>query len=937
MARREHPYAAFLGRVNKPAQYLGGEPGQITTAWDSVDGHVCLAFPDLYEIGMSHLGYKILYSELNAHPRLLAERAYTIWGDMEQELRTRGEPLRSLESWRPLSDFDVVGFSLQFELTFSNLLNMLELGGIALRTNDRDEDAPLILAGGPVATHAESISPFIDAFLIGDGERKAAEIALAWVDAKRAGVDRRERLRQLARLGGVYVPSLYDVEQDERTGLFVVQRPEDESLPYPVKRVIVPDLAAHPFPHDGPTAATETIFDRVSVEVARGCTEGCRFCQAGMIYRPVRERPPESILDTLERAVDFGGYDEAALTSLSTADYSALAPLVHEASKRLGKRRVSLSVSSLRAYGLSDEVLDDMRKERTSGLTFAPEAGSQRMRDVVNKNVTDAQLMQTAERVFSRGWGRMKLYFMIGLPTEEEPDVRGIVDTGARARAVGDAQLGKGRAKVVVSVSTFVPKPHTPFQWCAMNSREQVLEKQGWLADEARLTRMRLRMHESQGSWLEGILARGDRRLADVVEGAFRRGARFDSWDEEMKLEVWEAAFEEAGVDPEPFLRTLPVDARLPWDHIDVGLKEGFLAREYRRAVGGKLSPPCGKPIGGHVHPTNVEDALAQEKPLVCYHCGVECDLSEMREERLVALRSLSAERPRPAPVVAEGTTDKPKKPERRRPPERVAQGTPARLRLRFGKLGRLAYSGHLDLVRLFPRVLRRAGMPLFFSQGFHPKPQLTFTPALRLGIPSLSEYVDVKLRAAEIPEGGDEAKLLARLASQSTEDLPILEARLLGPQDPAISRVSELAEWLLELPSERLAQLDLEDAEALRARLTERRVEDPHVTRRGKRGERRLRIADGLVDLSVEPLADAPAEAGFASSGLGLRIWTRLMGSVILRPDDIARAFLGDDAADCRVVRVGVCADGEERLTPMQLDALRRRRALERAQARTP
>jgi len=338
--------------------------------------------------------------------------------------------------------------------------------------------------------------------------------------------------------------------------------------------------------------------------------------------------------------------------------------------------------------------------------------------------------------------------------------------------------------------------------------------------------------------------------------------------------------------------------------------------------------------VGAHVHPTNVEDALAQKKRLVCYHCGVECDLGEMKEERLVALRSLSAERPRPAPVVAEESAERPKKPERRRPPQRVDQGTPARLRLRFGKLGRLAYSGHLDLVRLFPRVLRRAGMPLFFSQGFHPKPQLTFTPALRLGIPSLSEYVDVKLLAAELPCGGDEERLLERMAEQTTEDLPILEARLLGPQDPAISRVSQLAEWLVELPTALLEELDLVDAEALTGRLTEARLEDHHVMRRGKRGERRLRVADGLVDLRVEPLGDAPVEAGFAVSGLGLRLWTRLMGSTILRPDEIASAFLGDAAARCRVVRLGVCADGEERLTPMQLDALRRWRALERAQA---
>ena len=921
----------------KPAQYLGGEPGQITKPWDSVDARVCLAFPDLYEIGMSHLGYKILYSELNAHPHLLAERAYTVWADMEQELRAHSEPLRSLESGRPLRDFDVVGFSLQFELTFTNVLNMLELGGIALRSEDRPEDAPLILAGGPAGTHAECISPFLDAVLVGDGEGKAAEIVLDWVDAKKAGATRAEHLKRLTQIGGVYVPSLYRVEQDERSGLFVVAKPEDDALPYPIQRAIVPDLAKHPFPHDGPTAATETIFDRVSVEVARGCTEGCRFCQAGMIYRPVRERPPESILHSLERAVDFGGYDEASLTSLSTADYSAIAPLVHEASKRLAGRRVSLSVSSLRAYGLSDDVLDDMKKERTSGLTFAPEAGTQRMRDVVNKNITDAQLMETAERVFSRGWNRMKLYFMIGLPTEEEIDVRGIVDTGARTMAIGDAHLGRGRARVVVSVSTFVPKPHTPFQWCAMNPRSAVLEKQGWLADEARLLRTRLRMHDSEGSWLEGVLARGDRRLADVIESAFRRGARFDSWDEVLKLEAWEAAFAEVGIDPEPFLGTLPIDGRLPWDHIDVGLAEGFLAREYRRSLTGKLSPPCGKPVGAHVHPTNVEDALADTKRLVCYHCGVACDMGEMREERLVALRSLSAERPRHALTSSTESVEEAPKPRVRKgrhPQERVTQGPPARLRLRFAKLGRLAYSGHLDLVRLLPRVLRQAGMPLFYSRGFHPKPQLTFTPALRLGIPSLSEYVDVKLRADMLPCGGDEAMLHELIASRTMDDLPILEARLLGPQDPAISRVAELAHWLVELPLERLAALEISDTGELMQRLAQARSSDPHVQRAGKHGGRRLRIADGLIDLRVEPLTQAPAEAGFASEGLGLSLWTDLLGATVLRPDEIMCALLGEAAADCRVVRLDLCAKGDARLTPMQLDDLRAHRSVLRAVA---
>jgi radical SAM family uncharacterized protein len=426
----EHPYASFVHLVQKPARYVGGEFGARTKDWCSVEARICLAFPDVYDIGMSHLGFKILYRLLNDDTRTLAERAYSPWIDMEAQLRARGLPLVSCETARPLREFDVVGFSLQFELTYTNVLNMLDLGGIPLRAEQRGEDDPLILAGGPTATHPEPLSPFLDALVIGDGEERTTSVALAWVRAKKAGVPRSERLRALAQQPGVYVPSLYSTRLDTATGFTVVDRPLVPEAPCPVVRTVVDDLNRFPFPDDGPVGGPEAIFDRMSIEVARGCTEGCRFCQAGMIYRPVRERDPEQIVATIVSAVEKSGYDEASLTSLSTADYSCIAPLVKRVTDILTPKKVSLGVSSLRAYGLDDAVLSDLARVRATGVTFAPEAGTQRMRDVINKNVTEEQLLQTAERVFSRGWQSMKLYFMIGLPTEREEDVREIPRVG---------------------------------------------------------------------------------------------------------------------------------------------------------------------------------------------------------------------------------------------------------------------------------------------------------------------------------------------------------------------------------------------------------------------------------------------------------------------------------------------------------------------------
>ncbi|HET6281545.1 MAG TPA: TIGR03960 family B12-binding radical SAM protein, partial [Polyangia bacterium] len=432
-----HPYAEFLDNVEKPTRYLGGEYQQVRKDPATVAARVCLAFPDVYEIGMSHLGTKILYGILNKHTAIACERAFAPWIDCEAELRNRGLPVLTLESAEPLRAFDVIGFSLQYELTYTNVLNLLDLSDIALRSAERGDGDPLILCGGPTATHPEPLSPFIDAFFIGEAEEQLPPLVLEFAAWKRQGVPRRERLCRLAAKYPLYVPELYATAIDAETGFIVVGEPLDPRVPARPKRVWVADINRFPFPDDSPLPYAEAIFDRMAVEVARGCTEGCRFCQAGMIYRPVRERDPVAVVDALIGGVRKGGYDETALTSLSTADYSCVTPLVKAAMSKLRDEKVSLSVSSLRAYGLNEDLLGEMATVRAGGLTFAPEAGTQRMRDVITKNVTEEDIAESAHRVFGRGFQRMKLYFMIGLPTEEDEDVRGIVQTGGRLKRQG--------------------------------------------------------------------------------------------------------------------------------------------------------------------------------------------------------------------------------------------------------------------------------------------------------------------------------------------------------------------------------------------------------------------------------------------------------------------------------------------------------------------
>ncbi|MHB0913762.1 MAG: TIGR03960 family B12-binding radical SAM protein [Armatimonadota bacterium] len=567
----------ILPRVTKPARYTGGEWNSVSKDHGSVGVKFALAFPDTYEIGMSNLGLRILYHILNKREDTVAERVFAPWVDMEAEMRQHGLSLFALESRRPVREFDILGFSLGYELSYTNVLNMLDLAGIPLRSAERSKSDPLVIAGGCCALNPEPMTPFIDAFVVGEGEEVIHEI----VDAVK-GSDRTTRLAALAKIPGVYVPSLYSVEYNPDGAVREVLGPK-------VQKRVVADLDAAEYPDRPVVPFIETVHDRATLEVMRGCTRGCRFCQAGMIYRPLRERSADALMRMAETICASTGYEEISLMSLSTADYRGIEDLVHSLIAKYEPEKIGISLPSIRADAPCVELAGEIQKVRKSGLTLAPEAGTQRLRDVINKNVTEEDLLSAVEAAFRLGWRRVKLYFMIGLPTETDEDVAAIADLSTKVAQV--ARQMRIRPTVGVSVSTFVPKPHTPFQWRAQDSLAEIERKQEILRRTVRSRDISLSWHDARTSRLEAVLSRGDRRLAEGIFTAWKSGCRFDAWDEHFDYNKWMDSLAEAGLDPAFYAnRERPYDEVLPWDHIDCGVDKRYLERE-DRAEG--TTPDC--------------------------------------------------------------------------------------------------------------------------------------------------------------------------------------------------------------------------------------------------------------------------------------------------------------------------------------------------------
>ena len=757
----------ILASVDRPFRYVGGEVASRPQDWDRVSVRMCLAFPEVYEMGMSHLGLSILYHIINDRPDFLAERAFAPWTDMEEVLHKHNARLFSLESHRPLADFDLLGFSLSHELTYTNVLNMLGLSNIPWRADDRNGDHPIVIAGGPCTFNPEPVAPFFDAIVIGDGEEIILKIAEVVGRAKRTAANRRQILNELKEIQGVYVPSLGNCSN--------------------VGRAVVADINDVPFPII-PVVPHASTQDRLAIEVARGCARGCRFCQAGYIYRPVRQRGGALASDLAVKGLKIRGDERFSFLSLSIGDWSPLEDALSSVHLGCGGMTVNANLPSLRTEALTGPVIDALGRARFGSFTLAPEAGSERMRRFINKGNTNQDLYTSVQKVFESGWHAIKLYFMLGLPGETEEDLEGIVEIANRCRDIG--RQHHRRPEVTVSTSTFVPKAHTPFQWERQISIDEVHARQQYLKKRLRGPGLSYRWHDAGKSFLEGVFSRGGQELAPVIEKAYEKGARFDAWEERFDLSRWLSAFDEVGIDPKEYLNERDRDAAFPWDHLGVGPDRDFLWRERERARELAATPDC------------------TTGP--CSHCGI-CDFQQVKNRLAVPLQSFPRKRESrgsqgsPAPRSVSGTSFAGMtKGGAQDDNKGRSQDQTCRYRIRYHKKGRAAFLGHQETSGALRRAVRAAGLPLIYSQGFHPRVRISFGPALPVGMESEAEFADVWLYKSV-----DSKKVVKRLNDHLPEGMRVIAAGPLSKVTPSIEEDIASMTYQIHLQS---SAIDIKD-----------------------------------------------------------------------------------------------------------------------------